>query len=142
MRQSVRRFNPAPSSAVAWAKNNAVNIALIAGVGALIYVLYRGVGKTAEDVARGAVSVGRGATTGVVDEVGKIVGVPSVYDVTNDPYVARYMIDHPRGGYFQASFYSTPVALARALVLPEFSGRMPPQDSRIYREFPPDGGPA
>lgn len=127
----------ASTNAIVWARDNAATIGLLAGVGLLAWIILRGPGKVAEDVARGAVSVGRGVVTGGVDEFGKIVGLPSVYDVTDDTYIARYMIDHPRGGYLRASAYSTPFALARALMIPEFSGRLPDSASRIYAEFPP-----
>lgn len=125
---------------VTWARDNATTIAVFAGVGLLAWIILRSPSKVAEDVGRGVVSVGRGVATGVVDEVGKIVGVPSVYDVTDNPSHARYIIDHPRGGYFRASFYSTPVALAQAAMMDEYSGTLPPADSRIYAEFPPVNG--
>lgn len=127
----------ASKNMVVWVQQNAATIGLLAGMGLLAWIILRTPSKFAEDVGRGAVNIGRGAATGVVDEVGKIIGAPSVYDVTDDPYVARYMIDHPRGGYVRAVSYSTPVAMARALMLNEFSGHMPPADSRIYAEFPP-----
>lgn len=127
----------ASKNVIVWARDNAATIGLMAGLGILAWIVLRGPSKVAEDTGRGVVKIVRGAATGVVDEVGKIVGAPSVYDVTDDPYVARYMIDHPRGGYVRALSYSTPVALARALTMPEFSGLVPPVDSRIYAEFPP-----
>lgn len=125
---------------IVWARDNATTIATVAGLGLLAWIILRSPSKVAEDVGRGIVNVGRGAVTGVVDEFGKIVGLPSVYDVTEDPYIARYMIDHPRGGYVRASVYSTPAAMARALMLNQYSGTLPPPDSRIYAEFPPSGG--
>ena len=125
---------------VTWARDNAVPLGVLAGVGLLAWIILRSPSKVAEDIGRGVVTVGRGAVTGFVDEAGKIVGIPSVYDVTDDPYIARYMIDHPRGGYLRASAYSTPVALVRALALDEYSGLLPPEDSRIYAEFPPVNG--
>ena len=125
---------------VVWARDNAATIGVLAGVGLLAWIVLRSPSKVAEDIGRGAVSVGRGVATGVVDEAGKIIGIPSVYDVTDDPYVARYIIDHPRGGYLRASAYSTPVALARAWAMDEYTGLMPPKDSRIYAEFPPVNG--
>lgn len=118
----------------------AAPLLLLVGAGIVAYVIIRGPSKIAQDAGRGAVKVVDGAVTGVVDEVGKIVGLPSPADVTSDPFVARYMIDHPRGGYLRASAYATPLAMARALALDEFSGRMPPEGSRIKAEFPPDGG--
>lgn len=127
-------------SVVVWAQENAIMIGVVSGLGLLAWIVLRSPSKIAEDVGRGIVNVGRGAATGVVDEVGKLVGIPSVYDVTDDPYTARYMIDHPRGGYVRASAYSTPVALARALMLNAYSGTLPPADSRIYAEFPPTNG--
>ena len=131
-----------PSNNLAmWARDNAMTLAAIAGLGLLAWIVMRSPSKVAEDIGRGVVSVGRGAATGVVDEVGKIVGIPSVYDVTDDPYVVRYMIDHPRGGYLRASAYATPVAMARAMLLDEFSGALPAAGSRILAEFPPTGGP-
>lgn len=130
----------ASKNMMVWARDNAIPIGILASLGLLAWIALRGPAKFAEDAGRGVVAVGRGAATGVVDEFGKIVGMPSVYDVTDDPYIARYMIDHPRGGYLRASAYSTPVAMARALMLPEFSGSLPPADSRIYLEFLPTPG--
>lgn len=127
----------ASKNTIGWMQDNAATIGLLAGLGLLAWIVLRGPSKFAEDAARGVVGVARGAATGVVDEVGKIVGAPSVYDVTDDAHVARYMIDHPRGGYVRALSYSTPVALARALMMPKFSGLMPASDTRIYAEFPP-----
>lgn len=125
---------------IVWAKDNAVPLAVLAGLGALAWIVLRSPSKVAEDIGRGAVSVGRGVATGVVDEAGKIFGAPSVYDVTNDPRIARYIIDHPRGGYFRASLYATPLALAQAAMLDEYTGALPPADTRIYAEFPPVNG--
>jgi len=129
----------ASSNLIVWARDNAAAVAALAGLGVLVWIVIRSPSKIAEDVGRGIVGVGRGAVTGAVDEFGKIVGAPSVYDVTDDPYVVRYMIDHPRGGYLRASAYATPVAMARALMLDEFSGALPPAGSRILIEFPPTG---
>lgn len=123
-----------------WIRDNAVPLALVAGLGLLAWIVMRSPSKFAEDVGRGAVGVVRGAGTGVVDEVGKIISLPSVYDVTDNPSFARYVIDHPRGGYIRASFFVTPFALAQAAAMPEFSGILPPEDSRIYAEFPPVNG--
>lgn len=125
---------------IVWARDNAATLGVVAGLGLLAWIILRSPSKFAEDAGRGAVGVVRGATTGVVDEVGKILSLPSVYDVTDDPYIARYVIDHPRGGYVKASAYATPVALAQAVWLPEYSGRLPPAESRIYAEFPPVNG--
>ena len=132
----------ASKNVIVWAQENIATIGLMAGLGLLAWIMLRGPAKAAEDVGRTAVNVGRGAATGVVDEIGKIVGAPSVYDVTDDPFVARYIIDHPRGGYVMAASYATPAAVARALMLDQFSGHMPQLDSRIYKEFPPTPGGA
>jgi hypothetical protein len=126
-------------SIVPWVRDNAVPLGIVAALG-IAWLILRSPSKVAEDIGRGAVNVGRGAATGVVDEFGKIISLPSVYDVSNNPRHVRYIIDHPRGGYLRASFYATPVALAQAWALPEFSGELPPPDSRIHAEFPPTNG--
>lgn len=125
---------------IVWARDNASTLGVVAGLGLLAWIVLRSPSKFAEDAGRGVVGVARGATTGVVDEIGKIVSIPSVYDVTDDPYIARYIIDHPRGGYVRASAYSTPFALAQAAWMDEYTGRVPPITSRIYAEFPPFNG--
>jgi hypothetical protein len=121
-----------------WVEDNTATIVLVGGGLLLLWIITRGPAKFAGDVARGVVAAGGEVATGVVDETGQIIGLPALSDMTTDPYVARYIIDHPNGGQLEASVWSSLSALARAEFLPQYSGHMPDVGSAIYKKFPPN----
>lgn len=121
-----------------WVRENTGTIVVIGGGLLLLWIITRGPAKFAGDVARGVVAASGEVVTGVVDESGQIIGLPALSDLTTDPYVARYIMDHPNGGQFAASVWSSLPALARAEFLPTYSGHMPDPGSLIYRKFPPN----
>ena len=121
-----------------WVRDNTGTIVLIGGGLLLLWIITRSPSKVAGDIARGAVAVGGEVAKGVVDESGQIVGLPALENMTTDPYVARYILDHPNGGQFAASVWSSLPALARAQFLPEYGGHMPTPGSVIYNKFPPN----
>lgn len=121
-----------------WVRENTGTVVLIGGGLLLLWIITRGPAKVAGDIARGAVAVGGEVVKGVVDETGQQVGLPALSDMTTDPYVARYIMDHPNGGQIAASVWSSLPALARAEFLPQYSGHMPDVGSAIYKKFPPN----
>lgn len=121
-----------------WVRENTGTIVLIGGGLLLLWIITRSPSKVAGDIARGAVAAGSEVITGVVDESGQAVGLPALTDMTTDPYVARYIMDHPNGGQLAASVWSSLSAFARAEFLPTYSGHMPDVGSAIYKKFPPN----
>ncbi len=121
-----------------WVRDNTGTIVVIGGGLLLLWIIMRGPAKFAGDVARTAVAAGGEVVKGVVDESGQIIGLPALENMTNDPYVARYIMDHPNGGQLAASVWSSLPALARAEFLPTYSGHMPEPGSTIYQKFPPN----
>lgn len=126
------------SKLVTWVEDNTATIVLVGGGLLILWIMARGPAKFAGDVARGAVAVGGEVVKGVVDETGQQVGLPALADLTTDPYVARYIMDHPNGGQLAASVWSSLPALARAEFLPQYSGHMPDPGTAIYQKFPPN----
>jgi hypothetical protein len=116
---------------------DAKDLAIIGGVAAVIYLIWKnGVAGAAQKLTSAAGDAIIGAGSGVVSSIGKGVGLPGYEDITTDPRVARWIVDSPRGGYLQASLYSTPVALASAIGMPVGSGIAPPQGTKIAEMFP------
>ncbi len=121
-----------------WVRDNTATIVVVGGGLLLLWIITRTPSKVAGDIARGAVSVGKEVVTGVVDETGQTVGLPSLANMTSDPYVARYILDHPNGGQVAASVWASLPAFAQAQFLPTYSGHMPEYGSVIYQKFPPN----
>lgn len=111
---------------------------LLIGIAAVVgYVLYKG------SIAKALVDAGNGAITGVVNQAGSVVGLPTTDQVTTDPHVARYIIDatNQYGGQFMASKWSSAGAYAQAQMLPAGSGYPPPANTQLAAMFPPLVGP-
>jgi hypothetical protein len=121
-----------------WVRDNTGTIVVIGGGLLLLWIITRGPAKFAGDVARTAVAAGGEVVKGVVDEGGQAVGLPALENMTTDPYVARYIMDHPNGGQLDASIWASLPAFAQAQFLPQYSGHMPPLGSVIYNKFPPN----
>lgn len=113
---------------------------LLLGVGAVIalYIMAKGGIKGAAAAAAGAVV---DAGVAVVDETGQVVGLPALKDITTDPAVARWIIDNPQGGSFEASIWSSATALAKGQWMTKWSGKPPPAGSKIAQVFPPYTAP-
>lgn len=74
--------------------------------------------------------------TGAVGEIGAAVGLPRPTQTTTDPAVARWIMDHPLGGYFEASKWSGAPALLSASFMASGSGTAPPDGSELAARFP------
>lgn len=108
-----------------------------AGAAAVLWLWNRGVAGAAADITRGAVDAAGGAVTGAVTGASDVLGIPTPADVSSDPAVARWIMDHPKGGYWEASFWVTPAALARGAWMDAGTGTPPPVGSKAYAAFPP-----
>lgn len=118
------------------------DIVLWGGFGILAFILYKGgLGKAIESLTSAAgsaaIHAASGAVTGVVTGVSEGVGIPTPADTTDDPYVARYIIDDPRGGQLAASKWASVSAFVKAQSLPAGSGYPPPAGGKIAAAFPP-----
>lgn len=75
---------------------NQTTLILGAVVVAAVWLLMRGVGGVAKDIAVGAVSAVGGATSGAVVGVGQVIGIP-------DTNLDQCEIDIKNGNYWEAS---------------------------------------
>lgn len=101
------------------------------GIGAaVLYVLWKGgIANAAADAGAAAVNAvvnaAGGAATGAVGAIGEQVGLPMPAQLTDDPYISRWIIDAPRGGQFAASKWSTSSAYLNALTIDAGAGFVP-----------------
>lgn len=117
-------------------------LAVFGAIAAVAYIIYKG---NAEDLANAAAKAAvkaatglvKGAVTGAVTGVTDAVGIDPPEAYTHDPYVARYIMDDPDGGYYAASQWATTPALNAAEKLPPGSGYAPPANSKLAQLFPP-----
>ncbi len=108
----------------------------VAGAGLLLlYVQRQGLGNVAASVGAGAVQAVGGAASGAVGAIGQAVGLPTPAQTSTDEQVARWLIDN--FGQFEASKWSGAPAYLRAQFMPAGSGKPPPADSAVGREFLP-----
>jgi hypothetical protein len=117
------------------------DVAIVAGliglVGVGLYVWHKGgIGKAAAAAGAAAVDAAGDFTVGAVGEIGAAVGLPTPAETTTDPAVARWIIDHPNGGQFEASKWAGAPAYLRAQFLDAGSGTPPPEGSGLYALFP------
>lgn len=111
------------------------------GIGAaVLFVLWKGgIANAAAAVAEAAVNAvanaASGATTGVVNAIGSKVGIPTTDELTDDPYYARWIIDQPKGGLYQASLWSTSSAYLNALTISAGGGDAPARTSSLWARF-------
>lgn len=114
---------------------------ILGAIGIGVFVMMKGGFANAfQAIGAGAVDAVTGAAVGAVDATGQTIGLPALSDITTDPYVARYVMDHPDGGYLSASKWSSAAALVQAGFLDQYSGHVPPAGSKIYAVFPPSSG--
>ena len=112
-------------------------LAILGGIGVALYVWKNGVAGAARNAGGALVDAAAGAFEGGVSSAGNVFGLPSYDQVTNDPHVARWILDSPNGGYMAVSMYATPISTAQALQLPKGSGTPPPAGTKIAQLFPP-----
>lgn len=113
-----------------------IAIALVVAAGVAFYVWKKGgVSQAASAAGAAVVNAAGSAASGAVGAVGAAVGLPTPDETTQDPAVARWLID--RAGYFEASKWSGAPALLSAAFMPAGSGTPPPLGSKVYAAFPP-----
>lgn len=81
------------------------------------------------------VDAASGAVTGAAGAIGAQVGLPKPAQLTDDPYIARWIIDSERGGRLAASEWSTSSAFLNALTIDQGAGAAPPHDSGLWQMF-------
>lgn len=117
---------------------NRDELIIVSGIALFLYLIMRnGVQGAANAATQAIVNAASGAVTGTVDATGQIIGLPPLDEITTDKYVSRYIIDHPDGGFFAASKWSSAAAFAAALALDQYSGHLPSDGSAILQAFPP-----
>lgn len=111
-------------------------------IGLGVWIFAKG-GVTNAAAAAGAAAVqavtdaAGGAVTGVVTGISQQVGLPTPAQAgqNDDPYIARWIIDQPSGGKFEASKWSTSSAFLNALTIDAGQGVAPPHDSPLWAMF-------
>lgn len=81
------------------------------------------------------VNAASGAVTGAAGAIGAQVGLPKPAQLTDDPYVSRWIIDSEKGGRFAASQWSTSSAFINALTIDQGDGVAPPANSPLWGMF-------
>lgn len=109
-------------------------------IAAGIWIFSRG-GITNAAIAAGEAAVGAisdaasGAASGVVGAIGSGVGLPKPSQTTDDPYIARWIMDQPKGGRFEASKWATSSAFINAFTIDAGNGAAPAHDSPLWAMF-------
>ena len=101
----------------------------VAGV-ATFYVLKTG------GLGKAAVTAVGDITSGAVGAIGAAVGLPTPDETTTDPAVARWIIDHPQGGQFEASKWAGASTYLAAMSMASGSGNPPPTGTGLAARFP------
>lgn len=102
---------------------------VVAGL-ATFYVIRKG------GLGKAAVSAVGDITSGAVGAVGAAVGLPTPDETSTDSAVARWIIDHPFGGHFEASKWAGAPAYLAATFMATGSGTPPPAGTDLARRFP------
>lgn len=116
-------------------------LVMLGGIGLVAWVIHSGgiqaffqkltaAATTAAANAGGALinaagEAASGVVTGAASAIGAQVGLPTVGTLTDDPYVARYIIDAPNGGQMAASTWATSSAYLNAQTIPAGQGIAP-----------------
>jgi hypothetical protein len=116
-------------------------VAIVAGLGVAallgLWVWKKGgIAPAAQAVGGAAVDAVGGVASGVVGGVSEAVGLPTPAQTTTAAEVARWVIDHPAGGYFAASKWAGAVAFGQALLMDAGSGKPPAAGSQLAGLFP------
>jgi hypothetical protein len=113
-----------------------VEIALVVGAAVVAFIAYKGIKGAAAAAGGAIVDAATGVVVGGTDAIGQGVGLPPLADITTDAGVARWIIDNPAGGQFEASKWSSASAYLQAQWMDEGSGTPPPPMSKIAQTFP------
>jgi hypothetical protein len=118
------------------------DVLLMGGAALVLWVIWRGgIAKAAGDltstVAETAVQAAGGVVTGAVTGASDVIGLPTPADTTTDSHVARWIIDYPGGGYWEASKWASAPALAAAAFIDAGAGTPPTPGTKLYAAFPP-----
>lgn len=81
-----------------------------------------------------------GGAAALAPAVAKAVDPYELQATVDDASIARYVIDHPQGGYLQAARFFGPGAINQARQMPAGSGTAPPDGSYLASLFPPYSG--
>lgn len=116
-------------------------LVLLAGLGlaglAGLYVMRKGgLSKAASAAGAAAVDAVGDITSGAVGAVGAAVGLPTPEQTTTSAGVARWIIDHPAGGHFEASRWAGAPAYLTALTWANGSGSPPAAGTDLAARFP------
>lgn len=110
------------------------------GIQAFFQSLTQAVGTAATNAGGALINAAgqaaSGVATGAVNVIGATVGLPTSTQLTDDPYVARWIIDNPAGGQIAASQWSTSSAYLNAQTIATGQGVPPPAFSIIAQTFP------
>lgn len=101
---------------------------LLAGVGFWVW-RKGGVGGAAAAAGSAVVKAAGGAAAGAVSAAGEAVGLPGIDKTTEDPAVARWVMD--QYGWFEASKWSGAGALLHASMMTAGTGYPPPATSAL-----------
>lgn len=124
------------SEAKTWFENHEIEIILSLGVVGFI-LLNGGFAGAAQATGKALVDAAGNVIKGGVDGIGQGFDLPALSIITTDPAVARYIIDAPNGGTFQASEYASALAFIKGSAMPAGSGTPPPANSQLATLFPP-----
>ncbi len=104
-------------------------VLILAAVGARLWAKGGGAGGLAAGAVGGAVDAAGGAVAGGASKVGELFGLPTMTQTTQDPAVARFVIDNY--GYMEASKWASLGALVKGAAMAADSGYPPPPGSPL-----------
>lgn len=112
-------------------------LALLAVLGVAGFALYvwrsGGVAAVAGSVVTGSVEAAGEVVTGTVGAAGQVVGLPTPAQTTDDPRVARWLIDNV--SLFDASKWATATALIKAVLMDSGTGTPPTAGTAVAQVF-------
>lgn len=106
------------------------------GIQAFFQSLTQAVGTAATNAGGAVINAAGQAAAGVFTGATNLLPGPTSDQTTDDPYVARWIIDNPAGGQIAASQWSTPSAYLNAQTIATGQGVPPPAFSAIAQTFP------
>ncbi len=104
-------------------------VLILGAVGVRLWKQGGGAGGIAAGVVGGAVDAAGGAVAGGASKVGELIGLPTITQTTQDPAVARFVIDNY--GYIEASKWASLGALVKGAAMAADSGYPPPPGSPL-----------
>lgn len=110
-------------------------ILLVAVLGVAFFIWKKGgLSGAASALGAGAVNAAGAAASGAAGAIGSAVGLPTPDETTQDPAVARWLLDN--FGYWEASKWSSASALFNGAAMGAGTGHAPPAGSPLARHFP------